>query len=176
MKETLLRIVADDKIILSTPSEVFQSVKTYSPLYIPETISWADEQKDITAWLGNDIQKDAFQSLKELEQPVKESSDNKLLEVWRNLQTSDHFYYMSTKKLNDGNIHSYFSHYPSPYEAFINYMNTLRDFTLLVKEAPKQNNVDETVKLREYERQHVSNPIWVEQYRTNHRLPSYINR
>jgi len=79
------------------------------------------------------MQRDAFDSLIKLEEDIKSLHDKALLNEWRTLQTSDHFYYMSTKKGNDGGVHAYFSPYPSPYEAFINYMNVLTDLTLRVK-------------------------------------------
>lgn len=104
-----------------------------SRLAVPHTISWADQERDLSAWLGNEMQRDAFDSLLKLEQDVKDLLDRRLLNEWRTLQTSDHFYYMSTKKGSDGEVHAYFSPYPSPYEAFINYMNVLTDFALRIK-------------------------------------------
>jgi alpha-amylase len=111
------------------PSEVVDESAT-DKLSIPHMISWADQERDLSAWLGNEMQRDAFDSLIKLEQDVKNLHDKRLLEEWRTLQTSDHFYYMSTKKGSDGEVHAYFSPYPSPYEAFINYMNVLTDFGL----------------------------------------------
>src|SRR5690606_34919379 len=99
----------------------------------PSHISWADRERNLSAWLGNDMQRDAFGTLLKLEKDVKDLHDKQLLKLWRSLETSDHFYYMSTKSGSDGEVHSYFSPYPSPYEAFINYMNVLTDFALRIK-------------------------------------------
>ena len=115
-----------------TPDEALEKAPLYR-LAVPQTISWADQERDLSAWLGNEMQRDAFDSLLKLEQDVKDLLDKRLLDEWRTLQTSDHFYYMSTKKGSDGEVHAYFSPYPSPYEAFINYMNVLTDFALRIK-------------------------------------------
>lgn len=116
-----------------TPFEAVKKLTAHKKLSVPGFISWADEERDVSAWLGNEMQRDAFDSLKKLEDDIKNLHDKNLLQTWRELQTSDHFYYMSTKKGNDGGVHAYFSPYPSPYEAFINYMNVLTDFSLRVK-------------------------------------------
>lgn len=116
-----------------TPSEAVETLQVSGELSLPGYISWADQERDLSAWLGNEMQRDAFDSLVKLEQDVKMLHNKTLLNEWRTLQTSDHFYYMSTKKGSDGEVHSYFSPYPSPYEAFINYMNVLTDFGLRVK-------------------------------------------
>ncbi|HCB45877.1 MAG TPA: alpha-amylase [Algoriphagus sp.] len=117
----------------STPSEVIDKVPAVSPIHVPIPISWADEERDLTAWLGNDLQDEAFDRLYELEAMVKKTKDPDLMRDWNYLQTSDHFYYMCTKFFSDGDIHSYFSPYDTPYDAFINYMNVLSDFVLRVK-------------------------------------------
>lgn len=163
MKAMLTRVVKDKKFRLSTPSEVIQAVKPTEALSIELPISWADEHKDLSAWLGNDIQRDAFDMLKSLTNPVKNSANQELLTTWRSLQTSDHFYYMCLKKLNDGDVHAYFSHYPSPYEAFINYMNVMSDFMIMVKSVSAQANLTEASKQNEYERQHSQVPVWAEE-------------
>jgi alpha-amylase len=120
--------------------EAIATIKPHSALSVPEHVSWADQERDLSAWLGNDIQKDAFNSIVKLDKNVKELSDPDILKYWRQLQTSDHFYYMSTKKGSDGNVHNYFSPYPSPYEAFINYMNVLTDFTAHLNLAKVERN------------------------------------
>lgn len=114
-------------------SEAVEMREPLASLPVPVYISWADQERDLSAWLGNDMQRDAFDSMSKLEQRIKNLHDKALLQEWRTLQTSDHFYYMSTKRGSDGEVHSYFSPYPSPYEAFINYMNVLADLTLKVK-------------------------------------------
>lgn len=114
---------------MATASMAMIGLKARGPLSVPHFISWADNERDLSAWLGNDMQRDAFDSLVALEYEVKNTCNPTFIEEWRNLQASDHFYYMSTKKGTDGSIHSYFSPYASPYEAFINYMNVITDFT-----------------------------------------------
>lgn len=132
--ENLLTTLAHDKNYrFITLSEAVDMMPAAEELNVPGYISWADEERDVSAWLGNEMQRDAFDSLIRLAPDVKGLHDAALLKEWRSLQTSDHFYYMSTKKGNDGGVHSYFSPYPSPYEAFINYMNVLTDFGLRVK-------------------------------------------
>lgn len=132
--ENLLTTLAHDKNYrFITLSEAVEIMPPAEELNVPGYISWADEERDVSAWLGNEMQRDAFDSLIRLAPDIKGLHDVALLKEWRSLQTSDHFYYMSTKKGNDGGVHSYFSPYPSPYEAFINYMNVLTDFGLRVK-------------------------------------------
>jgi len=92
-------------------------------------VSWADVERDLSAWLGNTMQKSAIKELYNMEQKVKESNDEQLLEDWRKLTTSDHYYYMCTKWFNDGDVHKYFNPYDSPYEAFIAFMNILNDMS-----------------------------------------------
>ncbi len=111
-----------------TPSEAVAELDVRGALSIDNPISWADEERDLSAWLGNHIQDDAFESLYRLEDKVKRIKDAGIQKDWRYLQTSDHFYYMCTKFFNDGDVHKYFNHYNTPYEAFINYMNVLTDF------------------------------------------------
>jgi alpha-amylase len=127
----------------STPSEIVGKVQPIGKIHVPIPISWADEERDLTAWLGNDLQDEAFGKLYELEKMVKKIDDPEIKRDWTYLQTSDHFYYMCTKFFSDGDIHTYFSPYDSPYDAFINYMNVLSDFTLRVKQHIKKQEVDE---------------------------------
>lgn len=128
----------------STPSEVAAAVPAVSNIHVPVPISWADEERDLTAWLGNDMQDEAFDRLYELEKSVKGIDDPEIQRDWGYLQTSDHFYYMCTKFFSDGSVHEYFSPYDTPYDAFINYMNVLSDFMLRVKQktAEMQNQVE----------------------------------
>lgn len=110
-------------------------VKKYEPadsIGVPYPISWADEERDLTAWLGNEMQDEAFNKLYALEDKVKNMDNKEVQKDWNYLQASDHFYYMCTKWFTDGDVHRYFNPYPSPYEAFINYMNVLSDFTIRV--------------------------------------------
>ncbi|HOJ51561.1 MAG TPA: glycoside hydrolase family 57 protein [Syntrophales bacterium] len=112
-----------------TPSEVIDVYEPVGSLNVPEPMSWADVERDLTAWIGNHLQNDAIKTLYGLEKVVQQAKDDGLLEAWRKLQTSDYFYYMCTKWFADGDVHKYFNPYPSPYEAYINYMNIIDDFT-----------------------------------------------
>lgn len=94
---------------------------------MPDTVTWADSERDLTAWTGNSLQREALRHLYALESDVLRTGDIELIDDWRKLQTSDHTYYMSTKWLNDGTVHAYFSPYDSPYDAFLYYMNVVRD-------------------------------------------------
>ena len=94
---------------------------------MPSPVTWADAERDLTAWNGNSLQKEALRYVYEFEDEVLNSKDEGLISDWRKLQTSDHFYYMGTKNFTDGDVHAYFSPYDSPYDAFLYYMNTIRD-------------------------------------------------
>lgn len=115
-----------------TPAEVVDQFQPISPMHVRYPISWADEERDLTAWLGNEMQNEAFDRLYQLEEKMKNVSDPKLRHDWNLLQTSDHFYYQCTKWFSDGDVHKYFNPYESPYDAFINFMNVLADFKLEV--------------------------------------------
>lgn len=121
-----------------TPSEVIDSYDVKGELDVPYYVSWADSERDLSAWLSNDLQKEALDSIYSLEKEIIYLDDPELLEDWRRLQTSDHFYYMCTKWWNDGDVHKYFSPYESPYEAFIAYMNVMQDMRLRVEEAKQK--------------------------------------
>ncbi len=110
------------------PSEASAKFKPVAELDIPDYISWADEERDLTAWKGNALQEDALNTLYSLEKQVKATKNPELISTWRSLQTSDHFYYMCTKYASDGDVHKYFNPYHSPYEAYINYQNIVSDF------------------------------------------------
>lgn len=112
----------------ATPAEISASLKPVAKLDVPHFVSWADEERDLTAWLGNDLQHDALQTVYCLEQKIKALDDPALLHTWRTLLTSDHFYYMCTKWFADGDVHKYFNHYSSPYEAYMSFQNVMRDF------------------------------------------------
>lgn len=111
-----------------TPSECLESFAPVDTYASPEVSSWADTERDLSAWVGNAMQSSALQELFGLEKAVKARHDAELLATWRHLTTSDHFYYMCTKWLQDGVVHRYFSPYESPYDAYINYMNVLDHF------------------------------------------------
>ncbi len=116
------------------PSEVSVVLQPVSAIHVPYPVSWADEERDVTAWLGNDLQKEAVNKLYALYPKVKEIEDDSIQRDWLYLQASDHFYYMSTKWFSDGDVHRFFNPYATPYEAFINYMNVLSDFMIRVDE------------------------------------------
>lgn len=103
-------------------------------LDVPETITWADNERDLSAWLGNALQREAIEALYRLENSVLHSGDPQLVEDWRRLQASDLLYYLSTKWYDDGNVHAYFSPYDSPYDGFLNYMNAIRDIRYRLSE------------------------------------------
>lgn len=135
MKKMPAAILAGNQYQFATPTELAERLQPVSAIHVPYPISWADEERDITAWLGNNMQDEAFARLYELTPKVRSVDDAALLRDWQYLQASDHFYYMCTKWFSDGVVHKYFNHYPSPYEAYINYMNVLADFTIRVNEA-----------------------------------------
>ncbi|MEA1929320.1 MAG: glycoside hydrolase family 57 protein [Patescibacteria group bacterium] len=113
-----------------TVSEALRRNEPVAEIDAPDFYSWADTERDLSAWLGNPLQQEAAQKLYALEAPVLKSKDKALIENWRRLQTSDHLYYMCTKWWHDGDVHKYFSPYESPYEAFISFMNVLNDLKL----------------------------------------------
>ena len=108
-----------------TPSECLRAYRPVGEYSAPEPTSWADLERDLSAWIGNELQEDAMRELYALESPIKESGDPELLETWRDLTTSDHVYYMSTKYFADGDVHAYFNPFDSPYDAYIAFMNVL---------------------------------------------------
>ena len=108
-----------------TPSEVVDSYEAVGTIDVPHIVSWADIERDLSAWLGNPMQSNAFYELYKLEKKIKKTGDEKLIADWRKLQISDHFYYMCTKYFSDGDVHKYFNPYDSPYDSYINFMNVL---------------------------------------------------
>lgn len=118
-----------------TPSETVVSYNTVGEIDVPDILTWADTDRDLTAWTGNDIQRDAIKAIYDMEEKVLATKDKSLIETWRKLQTSDHFYYMCTKWSEDGDVHAYFSPYKSPYDAYIAFMNALSDLQLRVSHA-----------------------------------------
>ena len=123
-------ILSKGDIQFATVSEAAQVSQPVGVLHCPHVMSWADEERDVTAWLGNELQNEAFGKLYALKDKVKALKNEDFDYVWNFMQTSDHFYYMATKWLSDGDVHSYFNPYGSSYEAFINYMNVLSDLEI----------------------------------------------
>ena len=114
----------------ATVSDAAKKLQPVAVLHCPYAMSWADEERDVTAWLGNDLQNEAFSKLYALAPRIKKAKNKDFEYVWHFMQNSDHFYYMATKWFSDGDVHSYFNPYGSAYEAFINYMNVLADFEI----------------------------------------------
>jgi len=110
-----------------TPSEVIESYEVSDTVDVPHLISWADMERDLSAWLGNPMQSSAIHELYRMEPNIKEIGDEEMIDDWRKLQTSDHFYYMCTKYFSDGDVHKYFNPYDSPYDSYINFMNVLNN-------------------------------------------------
>ncbi|MDD5251303.1 MAG: glycoside hydrolase family 57 protein [Patescibacteria group bacterium] len=120
----------------ATPSEIAERFAPVGAIDAPDYVSWADIERDLTAWRGNRLQQDALHTVYSLERPVLESGNAAVIDDWRRLQTSDHFYYMCTKWFADGDVHAYFNPYESPYDAFVSYMNVVEDLRLRVQAAP----------------------------------------
>ncbi|MBI2097747.1 MAG: alpha-amylase, partial [Candidatus Vogelbacteria bacterium] len=127
--------------ILKHPDNDFVTVEEASARYpamdvlaVPAVVTWADTERDLSAWTGNELQTSSLAALYDLESAVLASGNDGLIDAWRRLQTSDHFYYMCTKWFADGDVHAYFNPYPSPYEAYISYMNALNDLRLRTEE------------------------------------------
>jgi len=125
--KALPHFAAQQSISFSLPSELFATKKAVDKIIVPYPMSWVDEEKDCNSWLGNVLQKEAFQKINAISERVRLCSDRRILQDWLYLQSSDHFYYMNTKHYN------LFSPYDNPYDAFNNYMNVLSDFILRVE-------------------------------------------
>lgn len=132
--EALPRFAEEKGISFVTPTDVVSKIKPTAPLSVVHPISWADEARDTSAWLGNKLQNEAFNKLYAIAERVRLCDDRRLKQDWLYLQASDHFFYMSTKHCNDGQVHSLFSPYETPFQAFTNYMNVLADFIVRVEE------------------------------------------
>jgi alpha-amylase len=131
--KALPRFAAESKVSFSTPSEVVGKLKSVAEIPVPYPVSWADEERDTTNWLGNQLQNAACAKLYSVSERVRLIEDLRIKQDWMYLQSSDHFYYMSTKHSSDGSMRNIFSPYDSPYDAFTNYMNVLGDFITRVE-------------------------------------------
>lgn len=118
----------------ATFSQALATHRVHDALDMPGTVTWADNERDLSAWTGNAMQQEAVNALYSLEDSVLRTSDDDLIHDWRLLQTSDHLYYLSTKWFDDGNVHAYFSPYSSPYDGFLCYLNAIRDIRYRVFE------------------------------------------
>jgi len=124
----------DSNNTFMTVSEAIDNYEVVDAIDVPETITWADTERDLSAWLGNAMQQQAIKAIYSLSSKILGTDDWSLIEDWRRLQTSDHFYYMCTKYFNDGDIHAYFSPYKTPYDATINFMNAWHDLRFRLNE------------------------------------------
>lgn len=122
-----------------TPSEAIKKYPAMDTVDVPYVVTWADTERDLSAWMGNEIQSEALKFIYSLEDNVLSTQNQSVIEDWRRLQTSDHFYYMCTKWFSDGDVHKYFNPYESPYDAFISFMNAATDLKLRIKKANKKN-------------------------------------
>ncbi len=132
--KALPQFAAERGIRFATPSEVTAQLKPVGMMSVPYPISDIDEARDVSAWKGNELQNEALNKLYAVAERVSLCSDRQLKQDWEYLQSSDHFYYMSTKNMADGASHAAFSPYDSPFSAFTNYMNVLADFLVRVEE------------------------------------------
>lgn len=139
--KALPRFAAEKGVGFCTPSEAISKLKSVGTLSVPSPMSWTDEARDVSAWLGNTLQNEAFDKLYSVAERVRLCDDRRLKQDWNYLQTSDHFFYMCTKHLSDGEVHSHYSPYETPYQAFTNYMNVLSDFIVRV-EAQYPTSID----------------------------------
>jgi len=122
-------VLANQDFDFCTPCEAIQRYPVHDTLDIHEFYSWADMERDLSAWRGNELQEDALKSVYALEENLKRLNDPELIATWRSLLTSDHFYYMCTKYFADGDVHKYFNPYDDPYSAYINFQNVIKDLT-----------------------------------------------
>lgn len=134
---------------LSNPENTFYTVSgaidAHQPvgeISMPQTVTWADNERDLTAWLGNAMQQEALRHVYSLEDDILRAGDLELISDWRKLQTSDHVYYMCTKWFSDGDVHAYFSPYESPYEAFLYFINVVRDIRWRLHEHHKTGGLN----------------------------------
>ena len=135
-------VINDGEFEFVTPTQAAKKHRPVGDLDVMDPISWADEERDVTAWLGNELQNDAFNKLNDQAEKLALLNDEALWSDFGHLQESDHFYYMCTKFFSDGAVHKYFNPYDTPYEAFINYMNVLSDFILRVDDAISVSDVN----------------------------------
>jgi alpha-amylase len=142
LRDLPTRIMARGDTTFKTPTETIESYRAVGDIDVPHILTWADTDRDLTAWVGNDIQRDAIKTIYDLEGSILRADDPNLTETWRRLQTSDHFYYMCTKWWQDGDVHAYFSPYESPYDAYIAFMNALSDLQLRVSEVLRRKDTE----------------------------------
>jgi alpha-amylase len=129
-------ILKHSKFNFSTPSEVIKKYPPVAKLSMPDSVSWADTERDLSAWLGNPMQDNSIAWVYSFNKQLKARKDPHLLHQWRKLQTSDHFYYMCTKYWSDGDVHKYFSVYDAPHDSYVIMSNILTDLEIKLKRLP----------------------------------------
>ena len=127
-------ILMNKNFDFKTPSEIVETQKTVDTYDVHNIISWADTERDLSAWLSNSMQEETLNKIYKLEAEIKKLDNKDILDRWSKLQISDHFYYMCTKYWGDGVVHKYFSPYNSPYDSYIYYINVLSDLELLINQ------------------------------------------
>lgn len=137
--KALPRFGKEKGVKFTIPSEAVAKLKPVDIISVPSPISDIDEARDVSAWKGNELQNEALNKLYGVAERVNLCQDRRLKQDWKYLQSSDHFFYMSTKNLADGASHAAFSPYDSPFSAFTNYMNVLADFLVRVEEQYPDN-------------------------------------
>lgn len=164
LSDLLKSLSVSDKFCMVTPSEVIRNSQPENSLSIEQPISWSDAERDVSAWLGNEWQKDAFNSMMALESDIKGLKEERLLQYWRTLQASDHFYYMSLKTGADGSVYSHFNPYASAKEAYNNYVDVIKHLVFKIDEEKSKSNISEhDISFSEAERQmeKTTTPVWV---------------
>jgi alpha-amylase len=145
MEHWVTQAGSSENFKFATPSEVLNELQPMSVLSVPHPISWADEERDLTSWLGNDLQKEAFEKLYALSRRMHNCANEELSKDWNYLQDGDHFYGMSTRFFSHGEDKNNTHTFGSPYEAFINYMNVLSDFKIRINTITPENQVEHQV-------------------------------
>jgi len=134
MKALPEKVLSHPDFQFITPCEAFHYYTPVAKLDVPTFVSWADIERDLTAWLGNPMQNSASEMVYKLEKDVKKTRDPDLISVWHKLLTSDHFYYMCTKWFSDGDVHKYFNPYETPFDAYLVYMNVINDLKETIRQ------------------------------------------
>ena len=142
-------IINDKQYAFITPSKAVSKIQPVSAIQVPDATSWGDEERDVTAWLGNEMQNEAVDTLYKLTSLIGKCTDTAILKDWQYLQSSDHFYYMATKFFANGGNKAYQNPYQTPYDAFINYMNVLTDFSQRLKQSVPDTDNEEVTELKE---------------------------
>lgn len=133
LKQLPAEILRHPGFSFKTPAEVIQTYPAKDEYSVSSPCSWADSERDVSAWLGNSLQQDAAERIYRLEQAIKATGNHRLIDTWAKLLTSDHLYYMCTKHWSDGDVHKYFSPYTTPYDAYINFMNVITDLEYVLE-------------------------------------------